>query len=59
MKTFNYHIKTVAGEASGSVLAKDEESARARLAAQYAGELRDEDDNSLNNDVESIDLEET
>lgn len=55
---YNYTVITNAGEAFGTVRAKSEDTARARLAEQYAGELQDNDGNPLNNDVESIELQE-
>jgi hypothetical protein len=58
MKTFNYTVKTTYGEAFGTLPSKSEKTARDTLVKQYAGELADEDGNPLNNEVESIELQE-
>jgi hypothetical protein len=57
MQLFNFHVTTKQGFADGSIEAKNEDSARNKLAGLYEGELQDADGNPTNNNIESIELE--
>jgi hypothetical protein len=58
MPIYQYDIKTLAGEASGSVQAESEQAARQQLTDNHAGELVDADGKTFTNEVESLTLTE-